>query len=213
MKRGKFILYTSALLLPIRVLPTIRKVSLLDEWNNLTKHQKATRDFAWDYGQRYGFEKTLTAIAWQESSFGLPAKLENPTEPSGGIFGNGYTTTARRHFNLPVTSRKWVDKLGISHVQMDYALPTKKQKAYVRDKLKAEPSFSAHHAILQLLEGAQQSISMNIKKHGIGARSWQYNWAFYNGGTNCMKEPLALRYAEDILAKVKVINHVGYTGG
>ena len=82
MERGRFILYTGALLLPIRVLATKKKVTLLDAWNNLTEHQKAIRDLAWDYGQRYGFEKTLTAIAWQESSFGVPRKLENRTEPS-----------------------------------------------------------------------------------------------------------------------------------
>lgn len=209
MKREKFILYMGAALLPIRVLAIKKKVTLLDAWNNLTEQQKAIRDLAWDYGERYGFEKTLTAIAWQESSFGLPGQFENPTEPSGGIFGNGYTTAARRHFDLPITKKEWVDKEGILHIKMVYHKPNKKQTTYVRDRLKVEPLFSAHHAILQLKEATKSAYFI---KHLTGIKAWQYIWAYYNGGTNCMKEPLAVKYAGDILAKIKVMNGVSYNG-
>ncbi|KKK57753.1 hypothetical protein LCGC14_3051330, partial [marine sediment metagenome] len=196
MKRGTFILLsTGAMFSPSLILATIKKKTLLEEWNDLTEPQQAIRDLAWDYGDRYGFEKTLTAIAWQESSFGLPKKLENPSEPSGGVFGNGYTTAARRHFNLPVTRKDWVDKEGITHIEMDYALPTEKQKAYVRDRLKVEPLFSAHHAILQLQEATRRT---DFTKLLEGIKRWKYMWAYYNGGTNCMKEPLAVKYADDI---------------
>ena len=213
MKRGTFILLsTGAMFSPSLILATIKKKTLLEEWDDLTELQQAIRDLAWDYGDRYGFEKTLTAIAWQESSFGLPEKLENPSEPSGGVFGNGYTTAARRHFNLPVTRKDWVDKEGITHIEMDYALPTEKQKAYVRDRLKVELLFSAHHAILQLQEGLKNSRHYNMRTKLITTPNWKYIWAYYNGGTNCMKEPLAVRYADDILAKIKVINKVKYNG-
>ncbi len=203
MKRSKFILLMGAATLPIRVLPVPRKRTLLEQWENLTQAQKEIRDFAYKYGKKYGYEKTMTAIAWQESSFGV--QLDHKDEPSGGIFGGHYTTVGRRHFNLGEKYDPYTDIVI-------YTTPNKSQKHFITKTLKADKEFSAKHALLQLQDGFKRSIRArsNVKKpYGI---DWQFIWAFYNGGTNCMNEPNALRYADAILEKIKVINKVGYHG-
>ncbi len=48
--------------------------------------QREIAQFAYDQGKPHGFPKTMRAIAWQESSFGV--NLENKAEGSCGIFGN-----------------------------------------------------------------------------------------------------------------------------
>ncbi len=200
MKRIEFILYTGALLAPIKVLPKIKKRTLLGDWNNLTNKQKIIRDFSYEYGKKFRLEKTLTAIAWQESSFGK--KLRNPKEESRGIFGGYAVTVARRHFKLGA----YYDPIKDRTV---YTLPTPQQLRYVKGRLLLEKEFAAEHAILQLQEGI--SIT-NINKITPRLGKWQYIWAYYNGGTNCENEPLALKYASNIYKKVKIIRLSGYNG-
>ena len=204
MRRSDFIILIGALLSPIKVLP-IKKKTLLQDWNSLTLEQEAIRDFAYNYGRRFGFEKTLTAIAWQESSFGLPSKLQNPVEPSGGVFGGNYTTVARRHFNLG-SERVYIPQDNARYT-IKYQVPTKAQKYYVQKRLKTDTEFAAEHAVLQIEEGVKNSPMASL----LGV-DWWFVWAYYNGGTNCLKEPYAHRYAEDIKKKVNIITKVGYNG-
>lgn len=203
MKRIEFLLYTGALLAPIKVLPKLKKRTLKGDWENLTDGQKKIRDFSYESGIKYGFEKTLTAIAWQESSFGQI--LRSKKEASSGTYGGFAVTVARRHFELYLDDKKVGDRII-------YALPNSNQLEYVGNRLVLDYEFAAEHALLQLREGEYRSITNSIRLGGPPARSWQYIWAYYNGGTNCMEEPLALRYAADIYKKVKIIRQSGYNG-
>ena len=56
--------------------------------------QREIAQFAYDRGKPHGFQKTMKAIAWQESSLGV--NLENEQEGSCGIFGNKVGVVYRR---------------------------------------------------------------------------------------------------------------------
>jgi len=208
MRRLDFLIYTGALLSPIKLLPMKKVKTLEEQFKNLNTTQCAIRDFAYKYGKPYDLSKTLTAIAWQESSFGLPEKLENPYEPSGGVFGNSYITAGRRHFNLQEYWR--IDELadGTSDTKLIYIKPNAIQIDYIKERLKDDIAFSAKHAVLQLEEGIKKYLNVALYQ-----LDWNSVWAHYNGGTNAHKEPNALRYAAAIQEKIKIMHKVGYKGG
>ncbi len=184
-----------------------KNYSLKYQWKILTEKQKEVRDRSYVSGlPRY--PKTLTAIAWQESSFGLPSKMENPKDPSGGVFGNSYVTVARRHFRLGQevsTSNGIVD--ATSHVQ--YVMPSSTQRGYVRRRLKTDFSFDVYHALRTLAEGhfITELETYVLLGRRFRSQDWLGVWSYYNGGAKGSP-----KYAEEIRKKVAFMEAINYQG-
>ena len=178
------------------------------QWKHLTPYQKSIRDRAYAAGLQAGLEESLTAIAWQESSFGLPSKMENPKDPSGGVFGNSYRVVARRHFNLG-----WITTtLGMGPGKIQDIVPTDVQLEFVRKKLLTDFSFSAHHSIWTLTDGKNKLINIVFEGIVVGYRQirnedWTKIWSYYNGGHKGNEE-----YALQIRKKVRFMKTVKYKG-
>lgn len=181
-----------------------KNYSLKYQWEILTEKQKEIRDRSYASGlPRY--PRTLTAIAWQESSFGLPSQMENLKDPSGGVFGNSYITVARRHFRLG-------SRLDIVAVGRRFVMPTPVQVEYVRERLLSEFSFSAYHSLRTLQESERHVTNTLVKANVIDnrrlrGRDWLEVWSYYNGGAEG-----SLEYAEEIRRKVAFIESVNYEG-
>ncbi len=69
--------------------------------SRFSKSQLEVAQFVYDKGKPHGFPRTMQAIAWQESSFGV--NLENKSEGSCGIFGNKADIVSNRVSTLWAT--------------------------------------------------------------------------------------------------------------
>ncbi len=211
MRRSQFLIASlGTIVAPSILLGRRKNYSLKYQWENLTDQQKEVRDRAYAAGLP-SYPNTLTAIAWQESSFGLPDKMENPKDPSGGVFGNSYVTVARRHFRLGYS----ITAKG----KVRYIMPTNAQVDYVRTQLLSSFSYSVYHALETLDEGKRHVTNVLIKEEAgpktdilysrrFRGRDWLRVWSYYNGGTKGSPE-----YAEEIREKVKFMATVNYKGG
>lgn len=206
MNRKQFLRGIAAAVVFHRTLLGSKNYSLEYQWSILTKNQKDIRDRSYAAGLPRGLEESLTAIAWQESSFGLPSKMENPKDPSGGVFGNSYTVVARRHFKL---GQQVVRLPGIREARIFYTKPTAAQLEYVSDRLKSVFAFSTYHSVRTLHEG-QTYAGLKAYPYEIRrprGRDWLNVWSYYNGGHKGND-----KYAEEINKKIQFMKSIGYKG-
>ena len=145
------------------------------ELYHLSEHQKIILLKTYIKAKQFGYENTMTAIAWQESQFGK--YLVDLSGPSFGVFHNLVSSVARRNGK---SGTSWSNSRIAERLILDYDF-----------------SFSQALAELKYWENYWRSKG---KPH-----IWRETVGSYNGGYRWRHKKSAVRYLKYIIIRVRVL--------
>lgn len=145
------------------------------ELNHLTSYQKTILFRTYIKAKQFGYENTMTAIAWQESRFGkYPVDLSGP---SFGVFHNLVSSVSKRNGN---SGTEWSNSRIAERLILDYDF-----------------SFSQSLAEIKYWENYWKSKN---KPH-----VWREIVGSYNGGYGWRHKKSSVQYLKDIIIRMKVL--------
>ena len=155
------------------------------EFDKMDRQQRITLKRSYEFGKKEGYEHTLAAIAWKESSAGKDVKRSDIRGGSYGVFHSLLDNVLFREYGKRITGK-------------DAASP--RLIRATKRRLMSDFKFAAKHAVLEL--------------QYWNDRTWNlyYVWAAYNGGYNAFStadrhyaRDKSLDYADDILRRVYLV--------
>jgi hypothetical protein len=111
--------FIKPLLLTVALSTSLWSNSLVHELKNLSPEQQKVLEKTWELGKEFDLHYTLTAIAWQESSFGK--YLVGRWSPDYGVFQININTYKRR-FKKEIKGSNLSDEQVIKFLTHNYSL-------------------------------------------------------------------------------------------
>lgn len=159
----------------ISIVTLVHGQNLERQFQLMSTQQKEVILEAFELGKPFGFEYSLAAICWAESSAGLVN--ENSSDPSYGLFGILLATALAR----------------VKDIDLDWE-DTPERREELIELLKHDTPFAATFAIQELRYWQKRR----------GYNNWTNIWASYNGG-NRYKKSEPQKYGRGIKKRINIL--------